>query len=103
MTDDTHNQLEPFPTDGEVRDYEAAESTIGLSYQCVFAIGEHVFRYYGLDVGEAVVSRLSEPGTTHAETIPLTELWESHQRGDFEIGEWRCRFVATDDPTADDE
>jgi hypothetical protein len=92
----THDQIEPFPTDGKKRDYEAAEAAIGLSYQSVFAIGDHVFEYRGLNLGEAVVRRLSE-SSKHTEEIPFTELWEAHQRGNLEFGEWRCQFIAEEE------
>jgi hypothetical protein len=100
-TNDSHDQLEPFPTDGEVRDHEAAEKEMSLEYQSVFKIGNDVFEYRGIDVGEAVVNRLSEPSFSRYEKIPMTELWESYQRNNLKIGRWCCQFVAEDDPAAD--
>jgi hypothetical protein len=103
MPDTTPNQLEPYPTDGEERDHEAAEAEIGLEYRAAFKIGDDVFEYRGIDLGEAVVDRLTEPSLSYREKIPMGELWESYQQGDLEHGKWRCQFVATDDPTADDK
>jgi hypothetical protein len=102
MSDTTHNQLESYPTDGGERDHEAAETEMGLEHRAAFKISDDVFKYRGIDVGEAVVDRLTKPDHSHREKIPMSELWEFYQQGDFELGEWRCRFVATDDPTADD-
>lgn len=93
----TDDQIEPFPTDGEERDYEAAADEIGLSYLAVFKINENVFRYRDIDLGEAIVDRLSAPDTNRSEKIPLTELWDAYQRGILELGEWRCQFVAEDE------
>jgi hypothetical protein len=105
MTDDTHNQLEPFPTDGEVRDHEAAETEMGLRNRSVFRIDDSVFEYRGIDCGEAAVNRLSEPQLDYnnSERVLMTELWEAYQRGKLELGKWRCQFVATDEPAADGE
>jgi hypothetical protein len=105
MTESTRHQIEPFPTDGEVRDHEAAETEMDLQHRSVFRIGDSVFEYRGIDCGEAAVTRLSEPqlGHNNSERIPMTELWAAYQRGKLELGKWRCRFVATDEPTADDK
>jgi hypothetical protein len=103
MPDTTRNQIEPYPTDGEERDHEAAKREMGLGYRAAFKIGSNAFEYRGIDLGEAVVDRLTEPRLSHCEKIPMTELWESYQRGNLELGKWRCRFIATNDPTADDE
>jgi hypothetical protein len=103
MSDTTRNQLEPYPTDGEERDHEAAETEMNLEYRATFKIGDDVFEYRGIDLGEAVVDRLTEPRLACREKIPMSELWESYQRGTLTLGEWRYRFVATDDPTTDGE
>jgi hypothetical protein len=98
----TDDQIEPFPTDGEERDYEAAADEIGLSYLAVFKISENVFRYRDIDLGEAIVDRLSAPDATRSEKIPMTELWEADQRGNLEFGEWHCRFVPKNESSEND-
>jgi hypothetical protein len=98
----TDDQIEPFPTDGEERDHEAAADAIGLSYLAVFKIGENVFRYRDIDLGEAIVNRLSESNQPQTEKMPMTELWEADQRGNLEFGEWHCRFVPKNESSEND-
>jgi hypothetical protein len=100
-TNKTNDQNEPYPTDGETRDHEAAADAIGLSYLDVFRIDENVFRYHGLSLGTAIVDRLTAPQQNASENIPMTELWDAYQCGTLEIGEWRCQFVAEDESAAD--
>jgi hypothetical protein len=99
---DSHDQPEPYPAHSEERNHDAAVKTMGLQPQSVFKIGNDIFEYRYIDLGEAVVHRLSESNSTHSEKIPLTELWESHQRGNLKFGEWRCQFVAEDEVDAND-
>jgi hypothetical protein len=105
MTDRTCHQIEPYPTDGEERDHETAEREMDLQHRSVFRIDDAVFEYRGIVCGEAVVTRLSGPHlrSNNTERFPVTELWDAYQRGKLELGKWRCRFVAIDEPTADDE
>jgi hypothetical protein len=98
---DSHDQLEPYPTDGEERDHEAAVKEMNLQNRSVFRIDDSVFEYRGIICGEAAVDRLSEPKLSYTERIPLTELWEAYQRSNLKLGKWRCQFVADDDPAAD--
>ena len=69
-TNKTNDQNEPYPTDGEVRDHEAAADAIGLSYLDAFRIDEEVFRYHGLSLGTATVNRLTAPQKNASENIP---------------------------------
>lgn len=98
-SNDTDDAIEPFPTDGEVRDYEAAVKRMGMERQSVFRIGDDVFGYRGLITGEAAVDRLSEPEMSHNERISILELWEDYQRGNVEFGTWQCQFVPQDGPS----
>jgi hypothetical protein len=100
-SNDTDDAIEPFPTDGEIRDHEAAAEEMGLQNHSVFRIGDDVFEYRGIICGEAAVDRLSEPKLSYNERIPMLELWEHYQRGELEHGKWRCQFVAEDESAAD--
>jgi hypothetical protein len=97
----TDDQIEPFPSDGEERDYEAAVAEMGLNPGSVFKTHNHVFEYRGKSYGEATVFRLSDPMRRDPEGISLLELWDDYQHGDLQHGEWRCEFVAENESSGE--
>lgn len=100
---DTDDSLEPFPTDGEEHDYEAAATEMGLSYPCTIKIDDDVFEYQGICGGEVMVVRILESSRRKRERFPVTELWDTYQRGNLKIGELQCEFVAKDESATDND
>ena len=77
-------------------DTEAAIETMGLEERSVFRIGDCVYRYWGLDLGELIVDRLSEAAKTQTGRLPISDVWYDYHRGDLEHGKWLREFVPAD-------
>lgn len=77
-------------------DAKAAIETMGLEERSVFRIGDCVYRYWGLDLGELIVDRLSEAAKTQTGRLPVSDVWYDYHRGNLEYGKWLREFVPAD-------
>ena len=95
-TDNSDQSVPDLPTKNEEIDAEAAIERMGLEERTVFRVGDCVYRYYGLDLNQLIVDRLSPAANAQTRRLSLADIWYDYHHGNLEHGKWVREFIPAD-------
>ena len=95
-TDNADQSVPDLPRENEEIDAEAAIERMGLKERTVFRVGDCVYRYYGLDLNQLIVDRLSRAANAQTGRLSLADIWYDYHNGNLERGKWLRKFIPAD-------
>lgn len=95
-TDNSDQSVPDLPRENEEVDAEAAIERMGLEERTVFRVGDCVYRYYGLDLNQLIVDRLSPAANAQTGRLSLADIWYDYHNGNLKRGKWLREFIPAD-------